>query len=177
MFKKSIATALLLVVACFSGVLPSMFNLPSEQVVAASSTLKVPGGTPLTLKLINEVSSESAVPGSSVEFRVVGDVKVGSTVVIKNGSLGSAQITAIERNGILGQEGSVTISDFHVPAVDGTRVPLAATLSHRGKDKQILSAVGTLLCLFPVLIKGGHGVIPAGTEKTVYTSVDVSITP
>jgi hypothetical protein len=77
---------------------------------------------------------------------------------------------------MIGQPGKITISDFGVKAVDGSYVPLRATLTDEGKDRMVLSIVVSLLfCPLFLLMKGGEGQIPAGTQKTVYVAADVDV--
>jgi len=154
---------------------PASFGQQQSASVSTIET-KIPNGTPVTLRLVDEISSKSAMSGTKVDFKVVGDVKISGHTVIQDGALGHAQVSAVDKAGFAGNEGSIMISDFNVNAVDGTRIPLAANLSQRGKDKQVLSlALGVLVCLPFLFIKGKEGVIPAGTEKTVYTASDVTV--
>jgi hypothetical protein len=141
----------------------------------AKRTVKLSSGTPVSLRLIETVDSNQVTVGTTVNFSVVSDVKADDDILVKAGTMGQAQVIKAEKNGMIGQPGEITISDFYTTAVDGSRVPLMATLTQEGKDKMVLSLVGTVICLFPILLKGGKAVIPAGTQKTVYTAGEVSV--
>ena len=170
----------MLSLAVLVGLMSVSYPLTLAQPGTASvqSSIKIPNGTPVVLRLANEISSKTAMTGTQVDFRVVGDVKVNNTVVIKDGTIGHAQVASADKSGFIGSEGSIAISDFSVNAVDGARVPLAANLSQRGKDRQVLSiALGAFVCLPFFFLKGQDAIIPAGTEKTVYTASDVTVNP
>jgi hypothetical protein len=152
----------------------SMANAASQ---VASGSVVLPAGTAVSISLMNQISSKEASIGTSVDFRVTGDIKQGGKIVVANGSIGHAQVVASRKATIVGQEGELTVSDFHVNAVDGTRIPLVATLNQVGTDKMVVSIVAAILCLPFILLKGGDAVVPAGTQKTVYTSMDATITP
>ena len=137
--------------------------------------VKLPSGTPVALRLLDTVDSNQVSVGTTVNFQVLSDVKIDDVVLVKAGTMGQAQVIKADKNGMIGQAGEVMISDFYTTSVDGGRVPLMATLSQEGKDKMVLSLVGTIICLFPIFIKGGKAIIPAGTQKTVYTAGEVSV--
>lgn len=160
------------------------YKYPGMQIASSSTSsgrssagqfVTLNSGTAVMIKTTETVNSKTAVSGSSFNFRVIGDVTQNGKVLIKAGEMGSAQITSSEKAGMLGKPGSLIVSDFRVNAVDGTYVPLQATLNNEGEDKQMLSIVGGILCLFPFLLKGKEGVLLAGTEKTVYTAAPVQI--
>jgi hypothetical protein len=140
------------------------------------TSVKVPGGTPIMVRLINEVSSATVAVGQSIDFKVVGDVVINGTTVVKDGTLGHAQIVALDKRQMLGEPGSVTLGDFYVLALDGSRIPLSATINNVGKSKQTTALVlAWFICLPFLLMKGGDATIPAGTEKTVYTAATVTV--
>jgi hypothetical protein len=148
----------------------------NTRLVADADFTELRNGTPVIIRLTDSVSSDSATTGTNVNFQVVGDVKKNGVVLIRAGEMGTASVTASEPNGMLGQAGKIVISDFSTRAVDGSYVPLRATLSHKGKEKMGVSIiVSWLFCPLFLLMKGGEGEIPAGTEKTVYVAADVEI--
>jgi hypothetical protein len=62
--------------------------------------------------------------------------------------------------------------------VDGTQVPLRASLEEKGADKQTLSIVlGVVLCPLFLLLKGKQAEIPAETEFTVFVDRPFEVTP
>lgn len=158
------------------------FDYPSYKIAAAASEnprqVTLPAGTPVIIKNLDTINSSAITTGSTVSFTVVQDVKVDNKVVIKAGSIADAQISYNKRKNYAGIAGEVVVSDFSVHAVDGTYVPLRATLSARGEDKVGLSVgLGFFLCFLFLLIKGEDAVIPAGTTKTVYSMSDINVVP
>jgi len=151
------------------------FSLPASAVLSQTKILK--SGTPVILTLSQNLNSETARVGGEVEFLVARDVKVEDTVVISQGARARGSIASVEKRGILGAGGKIVVALNSVTAVDGTQVPIRATISEGGKDKQLLSLlVGIALCILGLfLIKGDSAVIPAGTEVKAYVDIDVEI--
>jgi hypothetical protein len=175
--KKAISSLLLAQL-----LLPSLaLGLQGNSAAYAASTptektVTLPAGTPVTLALTEEISSKTASNGMEIPFQVLSDVEEEDTVLIKAGTLGHAQVTNLKKPAALGKEGELTISDFYVTAVDGQRVPLVASLSQVGEGKSGKSlALGLIICWPLLLMKGGHAVVPAGTQKTVYTAGKVKV--
>lgn len=155
------------------------YEYPSWKLASAAKKgkgLTIPAGTPIVLKNMETINSSAINIGSTVTFTVVNDVKVNDKIVIKAGSVADAQISYSKRKNYAGIGGEIVVSDFSVHAVDGTYIPLRATLSSRGEDKVGLSVgLGFFLCVLFLLIKGEDAIIPAGTTKSVYTMSDVTI--
>jgi hypothetical protein len=143
---------------------------------AVAQKVKLPANSPIVIRLIDTVNGDDLGQGATVNFSVVGDVKVGNTVVIKSGSRAQAQVAITDDSALVGQAGKITISDFGVIAVDGSFIPLQGTMSSTGKDKMVLSVALTIfICPLFLLMKGGEATFPAGMEKTTYTSTEAEI--
>lgn len=139
-------------------------------------TLKA--GTYVALELISSINGNKAKTGQMVDFRVINDVKAEGVVVIPAGSIAKGQIIEAEKNGFLGQPGELRVAIKSVQAVDGTYVPLMGTeFSEEGKDKLVVSIIGTLLCFFPLFMKGGKAEMPAGTQMqaNVISATEITI--
>lgn len=155
------------------------YEYPSWKVASNDKKLgglTIPAGTPIVLRNNETINSAAINIGSTVSFTVVNDVRVNDKVVVKAGSVADAQISYSKRKNYAGIAGEMVVSDFSVHAVDGTYIPLRATLSSRGEDKVGLSVgLGFFLCVLFLLIKGEDAIIPSGTTKSVYTMSDVTI--
>lgn len=150
---------------------------PKADNLIAASKVKLPANSAVILKLNDTIRGNDSAQGSTINFTVIGDVKVGNTVVIKAGSHAKAQVSMVDDSGVIGQGGKILISDFGVTAVDGSFVPLQGSLSTKGKEKVILSVgLSIFLCPLFLLMKGEEATVPAGMEKTTYTATDVEIT-
>ncbi|MDR1327267.1 MAG: hypothetical protein LBJ74_02535 [Heliobacteriaceae bacterium] len=153
------------------------YEYPSLKIAAANPYGTVlPAGTPVVLRVMDTISSESLVTGSNVSFQIMQDVIVNDKVLIKSGAIANAQVSFAKRKNFAGNAGEITISDFSTRAVDGSFVPLTATINAQGNDKLVLSwGLGLFICPLFLLMKGDDGMIPAGTTKSVYTMADVSV--
>lgn len=154
------------------------YEYPSMKITSnkQGETLTLPAGTPIVLRNLQMISSEELTNGSTVSFSVVNDVIVDNKVLIKSGSPVEAEISYAKKKNYAGIAGEITVSDFAVRAVDGTYIPLRATLSSKGEDKMGVSiGLGVFLCVLFLLIQGEDAIIPAGRTKSVYTIMDAKI--
>lgn len=155
---------------------PSMKSIKLASTIKSGSIVTLPAGTPIVLRNMEAIDSSNIANGSSVMFTVVNDVIVDDKVVIKAGSVVNAQVTYAKKKNYAGVAGEITVSDFAVKAVDGTYIPLRATLNAKGEEKMGLSiGLGLFICVLFLLMKGDEAVIPSGTTKSVYTMMDVKI--
>ena len=129
----------------------------------------ITAGTPVPVRLEEDVDSETATAGETLRFKVIKDVRVDGVVVIKAGAEVVAEVTYCQKTGSLGKEGKVFLVMRYATAVDDTRVPLASKLSDTGDEKVALS---WMICPF---IKGTSARVPAGTETKAYVDYDTII--
>jgi hypothetical protein len=141
----------------------------STETASLSAEITIKAGTPIPIRLEESVTSETATTGQSVRFTVTRDVKVDGVVVIKAGSPVDAEVSFAQKTGSLGKEGKVFVVVRYAMAVDGTKVPLRASLSKSGDEKVALS---WMVCPF---IKGTGGEIQANTETKAYVDYDTKI--
>lgn len=140
-----------------------------------SGSNQLPAGTPVKIQTLNAISSSDAVVGTVVDFKVVDNVLVGNATVIKAGEMGSAEVVSADENAFLGEGGKLTIGNFEVKTVNGTKLPLKGTIGTKGKEKTTLALVLGILICFPFLfIKGEEATLEPGQTKVVYTAVDYS---
>lgn len=147
--------------------------------VFANSTPKVilKAGTAVELELLNTISSEFALPGTSVDFRVVNDIEADGQVVVKAGQIVSGQVINASKSKAIGKPGYVEIKINSIKSENGKSIYLTQNnLSREGKDKTALSIVlGVVICLLFLLIKGENASIPAGERILTYTAGDTII--
>lgn len=147
------------------------FITPGEVVILKA-------GTTIPLELVSTLSGNKVQSGQMVDFRVLDDIKVNGKTVISVGSIAKGQITRAKKNGLMGNEGELTVEIKSVRAVDGTTVYLSGNnLSDEGSNRLAISIVLTICCLFGFLIKGGKAEIPAGAQiqGTVTSNVEVNL--
>ncbi len=143
-----------------------IFSLAS---LAFAGEITIKAGTPIPVKLLDDLSSETATAGQSVRFEVTRNIAVDDKVVIKAGSEVVGEVTYAQKTGSLGKEGNLYLVVRYATAVDGTRVPLRANLSATGDEKVALS---WMVCPF---IKGTGSRIPAATETKAYVDYDTVV--
>lgn len=154
------------------------YKYPSMKISSnASGKTVLPAHTPIVIRCTETISTKDVVSGGTVNFAVVSDVfDNNGNVLIKAGTPVTAEIAFAKSKGMIGRSGEVTVNDFHTTAVDGTYIPLSASVTARPEDKMVLSVVlSVLLCPLFLLLKGEEAQVLAGTTKTAYTVSDVYI--
>lgn len=157
-----------------------LFILPF-QTFAQSMSIQLAKGTPVVVKTVSGVSSNSIGEIMAiVEEDVVSEdghvlIKSGTPVIVK---------AYFEKNGSIGKPGKITLSGANTTAIDGKTIILNCGLEELGKDNSGLSlglGIGTgILTLFGLLfllIKGGNAEVPAGTIiPNTFVSANYDIT-
>jgi hypothetical protein len=120
-------------------------------------------GTEIPLKFAGDVSSRYATPGDKIELTLVSDVKVGDTVVVKQGAKAFVVVTNSKKSGMLpGSNGELTLSMGNMSA-GGTRVRL------RGSHGTVLGTLG--------VVKHGNVEVDEGTPLMGFVDEDVWLPP
>lgn len=126
-------------------------------------------GTPVVLRLTEQVSSETHQTGSMVNLAVSIDVVVDGKTVIAAGTTARGTVTWSEGKGRIGRAGKLQIAVDNTTGVDGQRVALRSTVARTGKDSETSSvALGIICCPLFLLMKGEDVVYPIGTELKAY---------
>src|SRR5664279_1166619 len=142
----------------------------------ASAQVQLPEGTPLRVRLEQDLSSATAQTGQQVQLSVADEVKVGSTVVSSQGAPATGQIIeAVPRT--LTTSGKLDFSVVTVVAADGQPIPLRYS-----KDKKAggssrtsgLSGSGATMMLGPTvmmfrMMRAKDIVLQRGTTVEVFT--------
>lgn len=150
--------------------------LPAPR-VTAQGKVTIPEGTRLAVKTQETLSSETAKQGQLVRFEVVRDVEVEGKTVIKAGAPAVGEVIRVASRKMIGREGELQITIRYATAVDGSQVPLRASLAEKGEGKLETTVVlGVVLCPLFLLMKGEEAVIPAGTEYNVFVDRPVAVT-
>lgn len=146
------------------------------QLPVYAEVVKVPAGTTIMLKTVNEVSSSGAV-GDAIAFVVVQDVLVNGKVVAKAGAPAVGEVSALVKRKFFGIPAKISVMVRHVTMADSTMVFVNSSKTVEGDDQMVCSIIGTILCLLPALIRGGDAKIPAGSmfPALVMSPSDVSV--
>lgn len=163
--KKSIIV-ILLIFAIF------IFN----SMLFAEDKVLLKDGSPVILRLTEEVSTKTKNQNDIVHLEVTRNVMVDDKIVIKGGTPAEGTVTVCEKPDIIGQEGTIAFMVNSTTTVDGQWISLRANLSRSGQSKEILSAGAAYACC-PIfgLIKGTHASYPEGTEVKAYTENDIKV--
>ena len=164
----------------------AVLALPPAPAGAATS-VDVPKGTKVGLEFLTPVYTARSVKGDKVNFRVVSDVLVGRSVVIKQGTQLTGTVTSSTGPGRFGRPAKVTIGYLTVKAVD--QHPLAlndVVISPDNASRQRAKAVGVATgvallshsawgLLGGAVVKGNDVEVPAGAVEGVTTQTGATI--
>jgi hypothetical protein len=148
--------------------------------------VKLPRGTPLDIEMAYTISSQEVRAGELISFRVVNPVLVEGVEVIAVGATATARVVKASRGGHWGRAGRIAWMMQDVTAVDGTRIPLAATGRIVGDSKGAKVATQMILtgALMPLIApvallhgfkRGENALIPAGKRFEVSVSNDAAV--
>jgi len=167
--RAMIRAAIFLLILIPSIILP-------QKIFAGDTVVLLKDGTPVILKLTEEVSTKNKNLNDMAHLEVAKDVLVDGKVAIKTGTAVEATVNVCVKPDIIGQEGTIGFVVNSSKAVDGQVVYLRANLTRSGENKEILSAGAAYVCC-PIfgLIKGSGASYPEGTEIKAYTENDLKI--
>lgn len=112
----------------------------------AGTRVTVPGGTPVTIRIVDKVDSGTANVGDTFEFKADDDVAVNGYVVIARGAEGRGEVTKVDRAGSHGHPGSLGIQLDYVYAVDGEKIRLdTVNKTETGEQKKGAASTATII--------------------------------
>jgi hypothetical protein len=156
-----------------------MISLMSAVVAAAQ--VNIPDGTRLRVRLDQTISSSTAEQGQTVELSVTEPVKVGTEVVIPEGSRVTGTVTQAQEKRHMGRAGKLDFSIDRVRAVDGEWIPLRYTVNKQSGGSHAVSTgvltAGAAVLFWPaapafLLIKGKDVTINKGVVFDAFTDRD-----
>lgn len=149
---------------------------PAKQEAAAKLVLKE--GTPVPLKLAQNLHSKYAVVGEPVELVLTEDLKVGDAVVVKKGARVLGTVTAGKETEKRGEAHALAIRVDFLRA-GAAKIKLRGEQNAEGKRNKDAMIAGTIfLGLSGLLMTSGkHYVLPAGTPATAYVAEDIELPP
>lgn len=162
----------------------SVTILLNAPIAAWSEVFELREGTVVRLKLTDTISSEDSIEGQRVNFEVVEDVLDArrQTVLIQAGSQAYGSISHVEERGGVGKAGELGLILERVVAVDGSKIPIRASLTDKGESKRgsaiAMGAVFGFIFLPGALFllkRGKNAKIPAGSQLDAYINATVSI--
>lgn len=131
----------------FSGVaLGAALSLSLVANAFASTRITVPGGTPVTIRMVDTLDSGTANVGDTFEFKADDNVVINGYVVIARGAAGHGEVTKVDRAGNHGHAGSLGIQLDYVYAVDGEKIRLDTdSKTTAGEDRKGASSTATII--------------------------------
>lgn len=142
---------------------------------AASGSVAVPAGTPMSFVTTTQISSRSVRQGERFPLQVSEDVTLGSHVVIPKGTAGVGEVEAVSRKGMFGKAGSLVLRPLFID-IRGERVNLVGATADKGHDGTAAAAVTTaLIGGFGLIITGKSAVVPAGSPLYGRVRTDVTL--
>jgi hypothetical protein len=141
-------------------------------------------GTPVKLRLAENLSSETNKTGEQVPFEVVEEVTLQGVPVIPKGAQALATVTTAEGKKRMGRGGKLDVNIDSVRLADGEKAQLRAVKDTKGGGHVGVmtgAIVATSLVFFPAaplfLFMHGKSVeIPKGTEVTAFVQGDMRLT-
>lgn len=139
--------------------------------------------TPVRLRLNRTISSADAHVGDTVDFEVLDDITVNSTLVIPKGGLAFATVTEAQAKRRMARGGKLDINIDYVKLVDGEKAALRAVKDVKGGGHtggMVGGMVATSIVFFPaapffLFMHGKDISIPKGTEITAYANGDMKL--
>lgn len=160
---SSLAVAML-VSTSLSAQTASAPAMDAVQAAASAQSLVLNSGTPITLAVIEEVTSTSHREGDIFKLTVLNDVKIGETVVIPRGTPARGEITWRTGKGAFGKSGKI---EFALTSIDlnGKSLPVSGNFRQDGEGNTIATGIGVLAVgVFAGFITGKRARLPAGRE-------------
>jgi len=150
---------------------------------SATSDHAIHDGTPIKLRLRENVSSATARTGQEVPFETVDEVQVDGVTVLPKGSTAVAVVTEAESKRTMGRAGKLNMAISYARLKDGGKVALRAVSEQKGGSHtgaMTGAMVATSLIVWPaapffLFMKGKDITIPQGTEITAFVDGDLHV--
>jgi hypothetical protein len=141
---------------------------------------RLPDGTRIAVRTMEQLSSATLKDGSQVTFAVVEDVVVDGEVVIRQGTPVRGTIVDAQAKRRMGRAGKLQYTVNETKAVDRTTIRLRALQDRKGDSNVTSTAVTTVAVgvFVPVaapffLLRKGHDiVVPEGTRVDTFVDGD-----
>jgi hypothetical protein len=151
---------------------------------SAFAQTMIPDGTKVRVRLEQNLTSETAELGQTVDFAVTQEVRIGDAVVIANGARATGSIVQVQPRKSFGRAGKLDFSIERVQLVDGgwlnvRYTPQKNTGRGNGAKTGVLTA-GLAVVFWPAaplgfLIKGHDATIIKGRTYEVFSDDSILI--
>ena len=156
---------------------------PAQTTFTSTKGFVLEEETPVRLRLNRTISSADAHVGDNVDFEVLDDITVNSTLVIPKGGLAFATVTEAQAKRRMARGGKLDINIDYVKLVSGEKAALRAVKDVKGGGHtggMVGGMVATSIVFFPaapffLFMHGKDISIPKGTEITAYVNGDMKL--
>lgn len=84
--------------------------------------IKLPKGKPIKIKVLDDIDTSTSQAGEKINYMVINDLIVNSTLVIPAGVRGTIEILKVEKSGKMGKEGVLKLKLSNLTAIDGSEI-------------------------------------------------------
>lgn len=146
----------------------------SPLTLVAQTDMQLPGGTPISITNLADVSSATAKRGDHFKLAVDSDIKVFGIPLIAKGAPVVGTVVSAKAASNHGAPGELTLTADSVQAVDGQYLSIA---NHTGAGATIIIFKGVApdAGTFGMMRHGNEEVYKAKTHFTMVTLADVTI--
>jgi hypothetical protein len=168
--------------------LEQLSHLTVENGLISVHQVRIPRGTEIKLILGKDISSKNAQKNDLVPMKIADDLFVDRNILaVSKGGIISGKVRSVRRGGRFGRSGFVNLEIKNIESMDSTQLPVEVAYAgqERFDKKRIGMAAGAstlgYFILGPIGVAGGAFVkgddvdVPAGTEITVKTLSDATI--
>ena len=145
-------------------------KMNSFQVKNTSKEALLPN-TPIEIKNINTLNTETLKVGDRVNFKVNKDVlSTSGKIMIKKDTLVFGEVTSIMPKGKIGKSAILNIGDLYTTGIDNSIITSSSLITIKEKNKKALSiTLSALVCPLFLLMQGNEAELNEGEIKTIYT--------
>ena len=138
--------------------------------------VNVSEGTPVSLELLQDISSKTANVGDVLDFETNEPVIVGNRVLIPSGAKAFGKVTEVERRKGFGKAGKLNFTIDYLVLANGKVIKLRNEIKGVGKNKAG-AAIAEAVILTPLfLLKKGKNVsFEKGTAFKVFVEQDYEL--
>lgn len=143
----------------------------------ATSNAILRAGTPVTLRLLEEITTKNkrARVGQRMRMEVAAPVEVNGVVVIPAGAPAEGEVTSVRNKGMWGKSGHIEARALYA-RVNGRQIRLSGTFDDKGTTGT--AGVVASIAVVPIagfFVTGTSAVLPAGGQVPAFIDEDVEL--
>lgn len=173
----AIRTMMLAVGLSMTGAAAPAQDTPSAA-TAAAAPVTLAADLPVTIELVDAVSSKTAVNDDMFRIRLAADVTVDGVVILPAGTPGQGQVVHAAKARAMGKGGELILAARRIDC-GGVAVPLRGMrLSVTGDQLPGAALAASMVVPFAgVLVSGGNREVPVGNRAAAKVAAPVTVTP